>query len=445
MRIISNITFITDLMCLSDVSKTTIIVLSMILAIIIGGVGALVYSYAQISVSLDNVEFHSIDWTNFTFSDILRLGGNLLSGNALGFMLDLVDGVNLNLIFGLSNGGFLPVYIPDITYDLIVNGISVGQGISTIDMTINPGQTKQITAFQNFQKSSLVPAIGVIAADGGVMDIKVKGTAHFRLLGLEIPIPFESSKQISIVDEVKKKISEIKEQNKKQGTRISLSVSESAVYQGDMVSINGRLTTADGRALTDVVVNIKDEDIGSGDDDIQRLRTDSRGNFGFNWNARIMDPFDGTVEIHAVFEGNQDFESARSVQRNVYVEEYVEQGYAPRETQSQPRSTFSQTSLSIYIPYYTINSGEILPISGILVDSQGYSLQNGIIYIKDEDTGSGDDDIVAIYTDENGEFYYPWIARTMDPFDDVVEIYAVFEGTQDFGSSRSIQIDILVR
>ena len=158
-----------------------------------------------------------------------------------------------------------------------------------------------------------------------------------------------------------------------------------------------------------------------------------------------MDPFDDTVEIYAVFEGNRDFESVRSAQRNVYVEEYVEQEYAPQETQNQPQGTFSQTSLSLYIPYYAINEGDVLPISGRLVDSQGYSLQNGIIYIKDEDTGSGDDDIVAVYTDENGEFYYPWTARTMDPFDDVVEIYAVFEGTPDFGSSRSVQIDVLIR
>ena len=160
----------------------------------------------------------------------------------------------------------------------------------------------------------------------------------------------------------------------------------------------------DGRALTDVVIYIKDEDTGSGDDDIMRLRTDSGGNFGFNWNARIMDPFDDIVEIYAVFEGNQNFESARSPQRNVYVEEYVEQEYIPRETQGQSRNTFSQTSLGLYIPYSAINEGEVLPISGILVDSQGYGLQNGIIYIKDEDTGSGDDDIVAIYTDENGSF-----------------------------------------
>ena len=91
-------------MCLPDVSKTAIIVLGMVLAIIIGVVGMLAYSYAQISISLDDVEFYSIDWADFTFSNILRLGGDLLSGNVLGSMLDLIDGVNLNLIFGLSNG-----------------------------------------------------------------------------------------------------------------------------------------------------------------------------------------------------------------------------------------------------------------------------------------------------------------------------------------------------
>ena len=109
-------------------SRPTLIAFGIVLAIIVGGVGMLAYSYAQISVSLDDVNFHSIDWTDFTFSDILSLGGNLLSGNVLGFALDLIDGINLNLIFGLSNDGFLPAYIPDITYDLVVNGISVGQG-----------------------------------------------------------------------------------------------------------------------------------------------------------------------------------------------------------------------------------------------------------------------------------------------------------------------------
>ena len=115
---------------------------------------------------------------------------------------DLIKGINLNLIFALSNNGFLPVYIPDISYDLFINGVSMGTGISEIDVTILPGQTKEIVVLQNFEKISLTPAISSIIRSEGIIDLKVSGTAYFNLLGLDVPIPFESSKQISISDEI---------------------------------------------------------------------------------------------------------------------------------------------------------------------------------------------------------------------------------------------------
>ena len=71
-------------------------------------------------------------------------------------------------------------------------------------------------------------------------------------------------------------------------------------------------------------------------------------------------------------------------------------------------------------------------------------MSNALIYIKDEDTGSGDDDIGTITTDSDGNYNAYWSARTMDPFDNVVEIYAVFEGSSNYGSSRSVQINVRV-
>ena len=62
-------------------------------------------------------------------------------------------------MFGLSNNGILPVYIPDLSYDILINDISIGQGYSDVDITINPGQTKEFTSFQNILKSSLSPAV----------------------------------------------------------------------------------------------------------------------------------------------------------------------------------------------------------------------------------------------------------------------------------------------
>lgn len=412
-----------------------IIITGAMFAVVALGAAMLVYSYTQVSVSLDHVGFHSIDW-DLTVSNLIMLGAKALMGDYLGSALALIEGVNLDLVFELSNGGLLPVYIPSVTYDLAVNGVPVGQATSTVSATINPGQTKQITAVQNVKKGSLAPAIYSIVESGGIVDVKVRGTAYFELLGLEIPVPFESSKQISIIDEIEKKLSQ-----SALGTKITLNIPGSEARQGTVVPISGRLTTDDGRALDGMVVYIKDEDTGTGDDDIAIVYTDARGEFRYQWTAREMDPFDSIVEIYAVFEGGSGFERARSVQHNIAIVD----DHPAVETQAQQRGAFSSTSISLIISDTTIREGDILEISGWLVDAHGDGLQNAIVYIKDEDTGSGDDDIVILRTDARGEFYYQWTARSMDPFDDIVEIYAVFEGSPNFGSSRSAQIDVSVR
>ena len=190
-----------------------------IFVIILIGAGLVYYSYTQISVELNSASLRSIDWTSFSWSTILSLGLNVLTGNWLGAAFDLIDGINVNLGFALYNGGLLPVYIPDLTYDLRVNGVHVGKGYSQVGMTISPGETKQIYSLQNFQKNSLTPAISSIVGSGGKMEIRVSGTAHFSLFGFDIPVPFESSKQISVYDEIRKKLNAEIEENKQREAR----------------------------------------------------------------------------------------------------------------------------------------------------------------------------------------------------------------------------------
>ena len=101
-----------------------------------------------------------------------------------------------------------------------------------------------------------------------------------------------------------------------------------------------------------------------------------------------MDPFDSTVEIYAVFEGSQSYDSARSKQYDVSVQEqtYTQSSSQPpsqssSQSESQytpPQNTFRQTSLSLKIPYTTVNAGDVLPISGKLIDSSGRALENGV-------------------------------------------------------------------
>lgn len=201
------------------------IIVGIIFLIIIIIVGILfAYSYTHLNVNLTNVEFQSIDWEELSWSTLLKVGLNTLSGDWFSSAINLIQGINLNLILDLTNNGFLPVYIPDLTYDILINGIMVGGGNTNLDITINPGETKEIISFQNFQKSSLSPAVYSIINTNGIMDLKIKGTAYFKLLGFNIPIPFESSKKISIYDEVRNKINAEIQKNQLQNNLINSTV-----------------------------------------------------------------------------------------------------------------------------------------------------------------------------------------------------------------------------
>ena len=187
-------------------NKSIIIGISVFVIIIVIILGLFAYSYNQLGLSLDDANIQSIELEPFSIPNLLKAGLNTLSGNWFDAAFDLIRGINLNLMFSLSNNGFLPVYIPDFSYELLINEISIGEGISSLDITINPGETKKITSLQNIKKDSLLPAINSIVTSEGIMNLKIKGTAYFKLLGFDLPIPFESTKQIAIYDEIKNRL-----------------------------------------------------------------------------------------------------------------------------------------------------------------------------------------------------------------------------------------------
>ena len=187
-----------------------LIIISIVIVIAIIGLvfGLIAYSYNQIDVSLSDISSVEIELETLSLSNLISLGLDLLSGNWMAAALDVVAGINLGLIFELSNNGLLPVYIPELSYDLSINGIPIGQGYSEINTTINPGDTKEVQILQNFQKESFSPAMDSILSTEGVVDIGVSGTAYFELLGQSIPIPFESDRQVSLVDEIQNQLNQ---------------------------------------------------------------------------------------------------------------------------------------------------------------------------------------------------------------------------------------------
>lgn len=178
-------------------------------AAIIGIVfGLIAYSYSQIEVSFNDISSVSVELETLTFGTLIKLGLDALSGNWMEAALEIISGINLGLVFSLSNNGLLPIYIPEITYDLSINEIPIGQGQSEINATINPGETKEILIVQNFEKNSIRPAIDSIISSQGIIDVNVSGTAYFEIWGQSIPVQFEESRQVSLVDEIQNQLNQ---------------------------------------------------------------------------------------------------------------------------------------------------------------------------------------------------------------------------------------------
>jgi len=179
------------------------VVIGILISLVIVGVffSLVAYSYTQITVNLEDVTLDSINWTSISVSNLIKIGLDVLRGDWIDSALALIEGINLNFIFQFSNNGILPVHIPDLSYDLSINDVYVGQGSSMINTVINPGETKEIPILQNFQRDSLTPTVKSIVDRNGIMDLHISGIAYFKLLILEVPIPFESTYQISIIDE----------------------------------------------------------------------------------------------------------------------------------------------------------------------------------------------------------------------------------------------------
>jgi len=186
--------------------KTIFIAAVIIIAIFVIIFALFAYSYNQIQVSLSDVSSVGIELESLSWDLLLKLGIDILTGNWIEAAVGVIAEINLGLVFELSNNGLLPVYIPELSYDLSLNGFSIGTGYSEINTTINPGESKEIPILQIIQKENLSPAIESIINTDGIVDIGVSGTAYFELWGNSIPIPFESTRQVSIVDEIQKQL-----------------------------------------------------------------------------------------------------------------------------------------------------------------------------------------------------------------------------------------------
>ncbi len=96
-----------------------------------------------------------------------------------------------------------------------------------------------------------------------------------------------------------------------------------------------------------------------------------------------------------------------------------------------------KTILILEEPPKSVKTGTIVTIKGKLVEAEsGKPIPNVPIKIFGEDLG-GDDLLATENTDEKGVFTIKWEAKTTDLLDNTVELYAKFEGNEDYRQSKS--------
>lgn len=330
--------------------KPAIIIIVVIIVIIAIAIGLVAYSYTQIHLSLDGMSFGGFDW-NFSGTSILKSLVSLSTGHLISAALSVITGIKLNLVFALSNHGIFPVYIPDLSYDLLINEIKVGQGNSNVDLTINPGDTKQLPLLQDIQFSSLAPTVSSVIASNGIMDVKVSGTAYFKFLGLSIPVPFESTKQVSVVDEATKYISgklsgqsSSSYQTPSIQASISLQASAYAVSQGQSVTFTGHLTDSNGNGISNQLVYVKRDIALAPDSILGSSYTDSNGYFSIDWIA-TKPITSNTANVYATFDGGSGYSSVRG--SDISIQVYVQQTQSTQNPQSSLDQQLQQARQNI--------------------------------------------------------------------------------------------------
>lgn len=96
-----------------------------------------------------------------------------------------------------------------------------------------------------------------------------------------------------------------------------------------------------------------------------------------------------------------------------------------------------KTSLVLEKPPTSAQLGSSLTLTGRLLEANtNKPIAKAKIKILDRDIG-GDDLLASGITDEGGNFVVAWTARKTDPFDNTVEVYAKFEGNEDYEKSES--------
>jgi uncharacterized protein YegP (UPF0339 family) len=104
------------------------------------------------------------------------------------------------------------------------------------------------------------------------------------------------------------------------------------------------------------------------------------------------------------------------------------------------------TGIAMLSPPNVVESGSTVTFEGWLIDSKtGKGIEKATINIWERDRSfMGDKVLTSGVTDKEGSFNINWKAKQQDWWDDTVELYAKFKGTENYKPARSANYRIKV-
>ena len=112
----------------------------------------------------------------------------------------------------------------------------------------------------------------------------------------------------------------------------------------------------------------------------------------------------------------------------------------------KPVTGIVDTGIAVLSPPNVVESGSTVTFEGWLIDSKtGKGIKNATINIWESDRSfMGDALLISGVTAKDGSFNINWTAKQQDWWDDTVELYAKFKGTENYKPVRSANYQIKV-
>lgn len=211
-----------------------IVAISFIL-IILGGLG-LYYSYSNIEVDVQSISLgYPPVKVDVTKAVLIGVSAILTGGVTLPALLKVIEGINLEIDFEVTNRGFLSIAIPSFNFEVYLNGYYSGIGSTFESITVGPGKSEYLKVKYTITVDQLLSILSSIIENDGYLEIRVKGEAPVKLVGIEFGIPFEKVYNINVYEiiyqQVKNAISQIISQD---GSQSKQTVDQGAERTGSI-------------------------------------------------------------------------------------------------------------------------------------------------------------------------------------------------------------------